>query len=102
MRLTDRERDRLLVYVAAELARRRRADGIALNHPETVAMITDEMMEAARRGESYESVLQAGRDAVDIEETMEGVPEMIDSIEVEVMMSEGMKLVSLSDPFAGT
>lgn len=99
MKLTDRERDRLLVYVAAELARRRRVDGIALNHPETVAIITDEMMEAARRGESYESVLQAGREAVERADTMDGVPGMIDSIEVEVMLSEGMKLVSLEDPF---
>lgn len=99
MHLTNHEVERLLVYVAADLARRRRDEGIALNYPETVALVSDEMFEAARAGRDYDDVLEAGRDAVDCEDVMAGVPSMIDTIQVEATFPEGTKLVTLTDPF---
>ena len=99
MRLTQRERERLLVHMAAELARKRRKDDVKLNYPEAVAIIADTMIEAARRGASYQEVLSEGREAVAAEETMEWVPEMIDSVDVEVRLREGTKFVSLREPF---
>lgn len=99
MRLTEHEKERLLVYVAAELGRRRLENGIKLSHPETVAIISDEMLEAARAGSSYEDVLSVGREAVSYEDVIDGVPEMIDTVQVEGTFPEGTKLVTLTDPF---
>lgn len=99
MRLTEHERNRLLVYVAAELARRRRENGIDLSYPETVALISDEMLEAARGGSSYDEVRAVGRAAVGADETMDGVPAMVDAVQVEATFPEGTKLVTLTDPF---
>jgi urease gamma subunit len=99
MKLTRHERERLLVYVAAELGRRRRENGVKLNYPETVAIITDEMAEAARAGHSYDEVLAVGREAVSKDDVMYGVPDMIDTVQVEATFPEGTKLVTLADPF---
>lgn len=100
MRLTDHEQERLLVFVAAELGRRRLANGIELGHPETVAIISDEMLEAARAGRSYDEVVDAGREALSRDDVMDGVPEMIDTVQVEGTFPEGTKLVTLTDPFS--
>lgn len=100
MHLTQRERERLLIYVAANLASQRRDDGIKLNYPETVALITDEMMEAARRGASYDSVREAGKTAVSSDETMQYIPEMVDRVDAEIVFPEGTKFVSVAYPVA--
>ena len=100
MNLTKHEKERLLVYVAAELGRRRRENGVKLGHPETVAIISDEMLEAARAGCSYDEVLTVGREAVSVADVMDGVPQMIDTVQVEAMFPEGTKLVTLTDPFS--
>lgn len=99
MRLTDHEKDRLLVYLASDLARRRRSNGIELSTPEAKALIADEMAEAARVGKDYDSVLNAGRDAVDRSDVIDGVEDIVDVIQIEAVFPEGTKLVTLTDPF---
>lgn len=99
MRLTNHEKDRLLVFVAAELGRRRRRNGVPLSHPETVAIISDEMLEAARAGKPYDEVLEVGRSAVERDDVHDGVPAMVDVVQVEATFPEGTKLVTLQDPF---
>lgn len=94
------EDDRLRVFVAAELARRTRADGVRLNAPETTALICDEMHRAARAGESLEAVLAAGRAAVDAGDVIEGVPVLVQEIRIEVLLEDGTRLVVLRDPLA--
>jgi urease subunit gamma/beta len=98
MRLTPREQDLLLVFVAAELARRRRASGLKLNHPEALAIICDAMLEAARAGSSYADVEEAGRSAVRIDEVLEGVPALLDEVRMEVLLRDGTRLIVLLDP----
>ena len=98
MRLTPREEDLLLVFVAAEVARRRRASGLKLNHPEAVAVICDAMLEAARAGSTYADVEEAGRSAVRIDEVLEGVPALLDEVRMEVLLSDGTRLIVLLDP----
>jgi urease subunit gamma/beta len=100
MRLTAWEEERLLIFGAAELARRHRAQGLKLNHPEAVALICDAMLEAARAGATYEEVATAGRTTVKPDELMEGVEALIDEIRLEVLFGDGARLVVLSDPFA--
>jgi urease gamma subunit len=98
MRLTPREQDLLLVFVAAELARRRRTAGLKLNHPEAVAIICDAMLEAARAGSSYAEVEEAGRSAVSVDEVLEGVPALLDEVRLEVLLGDGTRLIVLLDP----
>jgi len=98
VRLTEWERDRLTIFTAAELARRHRAAGLKLNAPETIAIICDAMLEAARADASYEDVESAGREAVAREEVMDGVPDLVDEIRVEVLMGDGTRLVVLRYP----
>lgn len=98
MRLTPWEEERLLIFTAAELARRHRAAGIALNAPEAVALICDAMMEAARAGASYEAVEAAGRSAVRPDEVIPGVESLVDEVTLEVLMGDGARLVVLHDP----
>jgi urease subunit gamma/beta len=98
MRLTPWEEERLLIFAAAELARRHRAAGIALNAPEAVALICDAMLEAARAGATYEAVEAAGRGAVDPSEVMEGVAALVDQVTLEVLMGDGTRLIVLTDP----
>jgi urease subunit gamma/beta len=98
MRLTDWEEERLLIFSAAELARRHRAAGLLLNAPEAVALICDAMLEAARSGASYADVEAAGREAVAASEVMPGVRELVDEVRLEVLMDDGTRLVVLMDP----
>jgi urease subunit gamma/beta len=98
MRLTDWEEERLLIFSAAELARRHRAAGLALNAPEAIALICDAMLEAARAGASYTEVEAAGRAAVAPVDVMSGVPELVDEVRLEVLMGDGTRLVVLVDP----
>jgi urease subunit gamma/beta len=98
MRLTPWEEERLVIFGAAELARRHRDAGIALNAPEAVALICDAMLEAARRGDGYEDVVAAGRAAVRTGEAMPGVRELVDEVRLEVLMGDGTRLVVLVDP----
>ena len=98
MRLTPREMDRLTIFSAAELARRRRARGLKLNHPEATALICDEIMEYARDGNSYQETLEHASQVLSREDVMEGVPELVDPIRVEVTFQEGTKLIFVRNP----
>ncbi len=98
MRLTPREMDRLTIFSAAELARRRRARGLKLNHPEATALICDEIMEYARDGNSYLDTLERATQVLSREDVMEGVPELVDPIRVEVSFPEGTKLMFVRNP----
>ncbi len=98
MRLTPWEEERLLIFAAAELARRHRAAGIALNAPEAIALICDAMLEAARAGATYDAIEAAGRSAVDLAEVLDGVPALVDQVALEVLMDDGTRLVVLVDP----
>jgi len=98
MRLTPWEEERLLVFTAAELARRHRSAGLALNAPEAIAVICDAMFEAARAGASYADVESAGRTAVGPDEVMPGVRELVEDVRLELLMDDGVRLVVLIDP----
>lgn len=101
MYLSPTEQDRLLVFAAAELARRVLARGRRLNAPEGVALICDEMHAAARDGASYQEVLAAGRRALRPEQVLDGVHDLVDEIRLEVLLEEGSRLVVLRRPLAG-
>jgi urease subunit gamma/beta len=98
MRLTAAEEERLLIFTAAELARRHRAAGLLLNAPETIALICDAMLEAARAGASYDEVEAAGRNAVTPSEVLDGIRELVDEVRLEVLMGDGTRLIVLVDP----
>lgn len=98
MHLTMREKDLLLVYVAAELARKRMAKGIKLNHPEAVALITSEILEGAREGKTVAQLMKEGAEVLSREDVMEGVPEMIPEVQVEATFPDGTKLVTVHEP----
>ena len=98
MQLTPREKDKLLVAMAAEVARKRLARGVKLNHPETVALITDFVVEGARDGRSVADLMEAGAHVVDVSQVMEGVAEMIHDIQVEATFPDGVKLVTVHEP----
>ena len=98
MRLTPRELDRLTIFTAAELARRRRARGLKLNHPEATALICDEVMEYARDGNSYQDTLEFAANVLSRDDVMEGVPELADPIRVEATFTDGTKLVFVRNP----
>lgn len=98
MRLTAREQEKLLVVVAADLARRRKERGLKLNYPESIALITYEIMEGARDGKSVAELMQFGRMILSSEDVMEGIPEMIHDIQVEATFPDGTKLVTVHNP----
>ena len=98
MRLTPWEEERLVIFGAAELARRHLAAGLLLNAPETVALICDDMLEAARAGHTYAEVEAAGLAAVSPDQVMPGVRELVDDVRVEVLFGDGARLVVLVDP----
>jgi urease subunit gamma/beta len=98
MRLTPWEEERLLIFSAAELARRHRAAGLALNAPEAIALMCDAMLEAARAGASYAAVEAAGLAAVAPSEVLPGVRDLIDDVRLEVLLDDGTRLVVLVDP----
>ena len=101
MRLTAWEEERLLVFTAAELARRHRDRGLRLNAPEAIAIICDAMFEAARGGASFPEVEGAGRAAVGPDEVMPGVASLVDEVRLEVLIGDGTRLVVLLDPLGG-
>jgi urease subunit gamma/beta len=101
MRLTAWEEERLLIFTAAELARRHRDAGLRLNAPEAIALICDAMLGAARAGASYAEVEAAGRKAVKSGEVIDGVRELVDEVRLEVLMGDGTRLVVLVDPLGG-
>jgi urease subunit gamma len=98
MRLTPHEQERLLVHVAADVARSRQARGLRLNHPEAVAILTDWVLEAARDGRSVADLMQTGRAVLGRADVMEGVPEMVNEVQVEATFPDGTKLVTLHQP----
>jgi urease subunit gamma len=98
MDLTPREKDKLLIVVAAQLAEKRRARGLRLNYPEAVALITAEVMEAARDGKSVAELMHFGTTLLTRADVMEGVPEMIPDIQVEATFPDGSKLVTVHQP----
>jgi urease subunit gamma len=98
MHLTPREKDKLLISMAAVVARRRLARGVKLNHPESVALITDFVVEGARDGRSVADLMQAGAHVLTRDQVMEGVPEMIHDVQVEATFPDGVKLVTVHDP----
>lgn len=98
MRLIPWEEERLQLFAAAELARRRRASGLLLNHPEAVAIICDAMLEAARAGMAYEDVKAAGRSAVEPGQVLPGVRELLDEVRLEVLLGDGTRVIALVDP----
>ncbi|HEX7826915.1 MAG TPA: urease subunit gamma [Mycobacterium sp.] len=98
MRLSPHEQDRLLISYAAELSRRRQARGLRLNHPETVALITDHILEGARDGRTVAELMVSGREVLSREDVMEGVPEMLHDVQVEATFPDGTKLVTVHHP----
>ena len=98
MQLTPREKDKLLVAMAAEVARKRLARGVRLNHPETIALICDFVVEGARDGRSVADLMEAGARVVARDQVMEGVAEMIHDVQVEATFPDGTKLVTVHEP----
>ena len=98
MKLTQREQEKLLIVVAADLARRRKDRGLKLNYPEAIALITYEIMEGARDGKSVAELMSEGSKILSSEDVMEGIPEMIHDIQVEATFPDGTKLVTVHEP----
>ncbi|MCM6772239.1 urease subunit gamma [Nocardia sp. CDC159] len=98
MRLSPHEQERLMLSYAAELARRRKARGLKLNHPEAVAMITDHVLEGARDGRTVAELMASGRTVLAREDVLDGVPEMIHDVQVEATFPDGTKLVTVHHP----
>lgn len=101
MRLTAWEEERLLLFSAADLARRRRDRGVLLNAPEAIAIVCDAMLETARDGASLSAVEAAGRAAVRPSQVLDGVRELVDEVRLEVLLDDGTRLVVLADPLGG-
>ncbi len=98
MNLTPREKDKLLVAVAAMVARRRLERGVKLNHPEAVALITDFVLEGARDGRSVADLMAAGAEVLTRDQVMDGIPEMVAEVQVEATFPDGTKLVTVHNP----
>jgi urease subunit gamma len=98
MHLTPREKDKLLISMAAIVARRRLERGIKLNHPEAIALITDFVVEGARDGKSVAALMEAGAGVLTRDQVMHGVPEMIHDVQVEATFPDGTKLVTVHQP----
>ena len=98
MRLTPREKDKLLVAMAAEVARKRLARGVKLNYPEAIALISDFVVEGARDGRSVADLMQAGAGVIRRDQVMEGIPEMVHEVQVEATFPDGTKLVTVHEP----
>ena len=98
MHLTPREQEKLLIFTAAELARRRRARGLKLNHPEALAIITADILEGIRDGRSVADLMESGLSILRRDDVMEGVPEMIDEVQIEGTFPDGTKLVTIHHP----
>jgi urease subunit gamma len=98
MQLTPREKDKLLIAMAAEVARRRLARGVKLNHPEAIALITDFVVEGARDGRTVAELMEAGAHVLTRAEVMDGIAEMIHDVQVEATFPDGTKLVTVHQP----
>ena len=98
MHLTDREREKLMIVVAADVARRRKEKGLKLNYPESVALITSELLEGAREGREVKDLMDYGTKILSKSDVMEGIPEMIHTVQVEATFPDGTKLVTVHDP----
>jgi urease subunit gamma len=98
MQLTPREKDKLLVAMDAEVARKRLARGVKLNYPEAIALITDAVVEGARDGRSVADMMQAGAQVLRRDQVMDGIAEMIHEVQVEATFPDGTKLVTVHDP----
>lgn len=98
MLLSPHEQEKLLVYVAAQLAEQRRARGLKLNYPEAVAVITSWVLEGAREGRGVSELMSAGREVLGREDVLEGIPEMVTSVQVEATFPDGTKLVTVHEP----
>ena len=98
MHLTPREQEKLLIFVAAELARKRQARGLKLNYPEAVAIISAEILEAARDGKTVAEIMAFGATLLKREDLMDGVAEMLHEIQMEATFPDGTKLVTIHDP----
>jgi urease subunit gamma len=98
MNLTPREREKLLISVAAMVARGRLARGVKLNHPEAIALITDFVVEGARDGRTVAELMQAGGHVIAADQCMQGIPDMIHSVQVEATFPDGTKLVTVHHP----
>ena len=98
MHLTPREQEKLMIFVAADLARRRQARGLKLNYPEAVAVLSAEILEAARDGRSVAEIMSLGEQILKREQLMEGVAEMFHEVQVEATFPDGTKLVTIHDP----
>ncbi|TVM06452.1 MAG: urease subunit gamma [Halomonas sp.] len=100
MELTPRDKDKLLLFSAAQLAERRRARGLKLNYPEAVALISFEIMEGARDGRSVADLMSYGREILSRDDVMDGVAEMVDEVQVEATFPDGTKLVTVHTPIS--
>ncbi len=98
MNLTQREQEKLLIFIASELARKRQARGLKLNYPEAVAILSAEILEAARDGKSVAEIMTFGTTILKREDVMEGVAEMIHDVQIEATFPDGTKLVTVHDP----
>ncbi len=98
MKLTQREQEKLMIVVAADLARRRKERGLKLNYPEAIALITYEIMEGARDGKTVAQLMTEGTMVLSTEDVMEGIPEMIREIQVEATFPDGTKLITVHEP----
>ncbi|MFJ7497194.1 urease subunit gamma [Streptomyces sp. NPDC097727] len=98
MQLTPHEQERLLIHVAADVAQKRRARGLRLNHPEAVALITTHLLEGARDGRTVSELMASGRKVLSREDVMDGVPELIHDVQVEATFPDGTKLVTVHEP----
>lgn len=98
MQLTEREREKMMIGLAAMIAQRRKDKGLKLNHPESVALITDYILEGAREGKTVASLMDEGRKVLTSDDVMEGVPQMITMIQVEATFPDGTKLVTVHNP----
>lgn len=98
MHLTPRESEKLLLFLAGELAEKRKARGLKLNYPESIALISSRLQEAARDGRTVADLMQYGATILSREDVMEGIPEMIEEVQIEATFPDGTKLVTVHDP----
>jgi urease subunit gamma len=98
VQLTPHEQERLLIHVAADVAAKRRARGLRLNHPEAIALITAHLLEGARDGRSVAELMESGRTVLARADVMDGIPEMIHDVQVEATFPDGTKLVTVHQP----
>ena len=100
MELTPREKDKLLIFVAAQVAQARKDRGVKLNYPESIALITAAIMEGARDGETVANLMRFGTTLLSREDVMDGIPEMLDDVQVEATFPDGTKLVTVHQPIS--